>query len=170
MTKHSKERVACSPAVFEAMIDALYQGITVVQFIESNRDNPDFPSESALRAYARSDSARKSIYASAREGCADALAEQVVLSADSNTLDPQRARNRMNGRQWLAAKLQPKVYGDKLDIDLNNKIDVSIAITQARARAQVIEHTPQFNITTSDIESEDNASVLETNPVIDPFS
>lgn len=52
----------------------------------------------------------------------------------------QRSRLRIDTRKWLMSKLNPKVYGDKLDMTTNgNDIGVSLSASQAeqllRARA-----------------------------------
>lgn len=70
-------------------------------------------------------------YARAREAQADLLAEQILEIADDGTNDTQvddnglarvdhdhiaRSRLRVDSRKWLAAKLAPKKYGDKLAV------------------------------------------------------
>ena len=105
----------------------------------------------------------------AREVCTHALADEIVNIADT-TLDPQRARNMIQARQWVASKINPKNYGEKLDIDINQKVDVSIAVNTARNRLrnmqatnQLIDITPESAITTTDIQSDVNSD-------IDPYS
>lgn len=68
-------------------------------------------------------------YARAREAQADLLAEQILQIADDGTNDSQtdddgnvrvdqdviaRSRLRVDARKWLASKMAPKKYGDKL--------------------------------------------------------
>lgn len=70
-------------------------------------------------------------YARAREAQADLLAEQILEIADDGTNDTQvddegmvrvdhdhiaRSRLRVDSRKWLASKLAPKKYGDKLAV------------------------------------------------------
>ena len=38
----------------------------------------------------------------------------------------RRSQVRIEARKWMAGKLRPKVYGDKLDIDLNSKVNFVI--------------------------------------------
>ena len=72
-------------------------------------------------------------YARAREEQAEALADEIVSIADEQeatvrthdgmtevTFDSvavARNRLRVDARKWVASKLKPKKYGDKLDID-----------------------------------------------------
>lgn len=87
--------------------------------------------------YINADNGRISTYARARESLADSLAEQVITEADNTVTDPSRAANRMKARQFLASKLKPKVYGDKLDVDIKGTLDVGAAILAARQRARL---------------------------------
>ena len=44
----------------------------------------------------------------------------------------QRSRLRIDTRKWLMSKLNPKVYGDKLDMTTNgNDIGVTLSASQA---------------------------------------
>lgn len=69
-------------------------------------------------------------YARAKEESADALADEILDIADDSTNDTvetedgvrvnheniQRARLRVDTRKWIASKLKPKKYGDKLAV------------------------------------------------------
>lgn len=59
-------------------------------------------------------------YARAREVQADMLADEIIEIADSD-LDPNRARVMIDARKWLAGKLRPKKYGDRVELD--HKVD-----------------------------------------------
>jgi hypothetical protein len=74
-------------------------------------------------------------YARAREEQADFLAEEILEIADDGSNDlmtitkgdisyevenkevTNRSRLRVDARKWIASKLKPKKYGDKMDID-----------------------------------------------------
>jgi hypothetical protein len=53
-------------------------------------------------------------YAQAREAQADALVDEMLDIADDRALDPKDRRVRIDTRKWLAGKLKPKKYGEKL--------------------------------------------------------
>ena len=59
-------------------------------------------------------------YARAREAQADALFNDILDIVDQAE-DPQIARLRMDARKWMAGKLRPKVYGEK--VELGGKVD-----------------------------------------------
>lgn len=94
------------------------------------------------------------MYAHAKESQADYLADELIEIADDGTNDwmekkgkdgenigyelngehVQRSRIRVDVRKWIAAKLKPRVYGDKLEISgdpdrpLLNKTDEELLV------------------------------------------
>jgi hypothetical protein len=56
-------------------------------------------------------------YTRARETQADTLFEEVLEIADGPTQADDR-RVRIDARKWMAGKLRPKVYGDKVQTEL----------------------------------------------------
>lgn len=71
-------------------------------------------------------------YARALELRADLLADETVDIADTDE-DPSRARNRIEARKWLASK-HNKRYGERVDLNVNQTIDVSATLAEARTR------------------------------------
>jgi hypothetical protein len=51
--------------------------------------------------------------------------------------DVNRARLIIDTDKWLASKLIPKVYGDKLDVTVEHRLDIGEALAAARARAML---------------------------------
>lgn len=83
-------------------------------------------------------------YARAKEDCADALAEEMLDIADDGSNDwyeqqitegvvlkkpdtehINRSRLRVDTRKWIASKLKPKKYGEKLDIAHSGSIETT---------------------------------------------
>ena len=58
-------------------------------------------------------------YKEARDAQADTYTDEMEDIARDPTLDVQRARLIVDTRKWVASKLKPKKYGDKLDLDAN---------------------------------------------------
>jgi hypothetical protein len=71
-------------------------------------------------------------YARAREAQADVLFDEILGIADETSLDTikgkngeaipdnewiSRSRLRIDARKWMAGKLRPKVYGDKIELE-----------------------------------------------------
>lgn len=93
-------------------------GIPASSFFAELHDTP-----SLLEAYARAQKARSEL-----------AVDEIVEIADNET-DPQRARNRIDARKWFASKIQPSKYGERLDVNLNQTVDIGSALKEARARA-----------------------------------
>lgn len=72
-------------------------------------------------------------YCRAQIARAELEVESMIDIADSED-DPQRARNRIDTRRWYAAKMRPQKYGDRLELNVNQTIDIGAALNDARSR------------------------------------
>lgn len=72
-------------------------------------------------------------YARAVELRADNLADEALHIADTEA-DAAKARNQIQVRQWLASKLYAKRYGDRIDLNVTQTIDIGSTLAEARAR------------------------------------
>lgn len=90
-------------------------------------------------------------YARAKEEAADSLADEMTDIADDGSNDwmeafdkdgtaigwklngehVQRSRVRIDTRKWLASKLKPKKYGDKIEVDNTHRGQVGVTILTA---------------------------------------
>jgi hypothetical protein len=76
------------------------------------------PSKSTVFVALGEDKAFADQYARARETQADTLFEEVLEIADStNQADDRRVK--IDARKWMAGKLRPKVYGDKVQQEVS---------------------------------------------------
>lgn len=105
-------------------------------------------------------------YEEARQAQAMSMADQVIDIADSER-DSARARNMIDARKWLASKLDPRVFGDRLELNIEQSVSIKSALQAAEARvlrpisdlrnvqeAQVIEYNDQITHEPADNESE----------------
>lgn len=85
-------------------------------------------------------------YAKAREAQAERMADELIEIADMppeihpvtgarDSASVNHQRLRIDTRKWVAAKLLPKKYGDKLELGGELKVGVADAIREARERA-----------------------------------
>ena len=98
----------------------------------------------------RRDVELKVLYRQAVEDRADRLAEELIDLADTpipNGLDGptmsawvQRLRVQVDVRKWVASKLAPRTYGDKLDVSVTNET-ISVRAALEAANARVLELT-----------------------------
>lgn len=66
-------------------------------------------------------------YARARQAQADVLFDELIEIADDRSDDPASRRVRVDARKWAASKLKPKVYGDKVDLQVGGALKVITA-------------------------------------------
>lgn len=115
----------------------------------------------------------RSDYAAAQRARAEVLADEVVTIADEVNADPQHNRNRMQARQWLASKTYAAKYGDKLQVEIDQRVSLADALKEASGRLlstsyQVIADQPETLISTdsqasgpSDSQSDSSANELD---------
>lgn len=87
-------------------------------------------------------------YARARMAQADTLfdrMEEVEEQVSAGTMDSHAARVVLDSMRWRAAKLAPKVYGDRLDVSVSdNRISITGALQAAQSRLlDVVDVTPR---------------------------
>lgn len=94
-------------------------------------------------------------YTRAREEQAESFADEIVAIADDGKRDYvfddgkfgvdtdhiSRARLRVEARKWVASKLKPKRYGDKLDLNHGGSINTNVTseLTEAQIVARLAE-------------------------------
>ena len=108
-------------------------------------------------------------YARARQALLDKMADEILELADApvpvldngatdNALVRQR-QLQVDTRKWFLSKLAPKVYGDRLDVQVSDtRISISGALQAAQARlVDVVDVTPRISASTvQDVQGEDN--------------
>ena len=88
-----------------------------------------------LRAYLVANPQARIEWDSAREQSADALFEDALQVAYNTGLDPAHARMRADVLKWAARIRNPKLYGDKAQLDVNVRtVDLTRIIESANAR------------------------------------
>ena len=88
-----------------------------------------------LRAYLVSNPQARVEWDAAREQSADALFEDALETAYNPRLDPAHARMRADVLKWAARIRNPKLYGDKAQLDVNVRtVDLTRIIESANAR------------------------------------
>lgn len=122
--------VAFSQEVFDAICERIADGESLRAICEDE----DMPNKATVMRWLAADKSLSDQYARAREAQADTLFEEILDIADdarndwmerrgqddagwqANGEHIQRARLRVEARKWMAGKLRPKVYGDKVAI------------------------------------------------------
>lgn len=112
----------------EAILDAILDGQSMREALATHG-----LSAHAFQKRLAQDRSAALAYARALEIRADLLADEALHIADTNT-DAALARNQIDIRKWLASKLHARQYGDRIDLNVTQTIDVSATLAEARAR------------------------------------
>ncbi|OWV87354.1 hypothetical protein ATY75_03320 [Rhizobium sp. N122] len=131
-----------SPEIADTICEQLAEGKSLRRICEPE----SMPSKSAVFRWLAAHDSFRDQYARAREAQADALfdetldiadtpvsGEKTKVDKDGNVLELTKAdmiehrRLQIETRKWVAAKLRPKVYGDKLDVDLTGALDFVVS-------------------------------------------
>mgnify|MGYP003350846129 CR=1 FL=1 len=86
------------------------------------------PSERAVYQWLEKNERFAQTYARARARQQEVFAAQVIEIADTES-DPQRARNRMDARKWYAARVAPRKWGDRVEVEA--KVETTMGPSEA---------------------------------------
>jgi len=129
------------------LFDLICERIAEGESLRSICADEDMPSTTAVKKWLIKDDGGALVaqYTRAREMQADTLFEDILDISDNARNDwmeregegsagyalngehIQRSRLRVDARKWMAGKLRPKVYGDKVDVSGNVGFTVTIA-------------------------------------------
>jgi hypothetical protein len=110
------------------------------------------PSIWALKRRVRQDPDLERRYRDAQESRADALADEIAALVDQPipaglrgsdaSAWVQQQRLRVDTKKWLACKLFPRRWGDKveLSVDVAARISITAALENAHRRVEVLQH------------------------------
>lgn len=132
MAKDSAKKPKGRPTIFTPELATLIcQKVATTPFGLKKlcRENPELPNPDTINQWRFLNDAFSVQYAKAKQQQADLLAEDILEIADDDSGDIKydkdgnetinsefvnRSRVRIDARKWLASKLLPKVYGDKV--------------------------------------------------------
>lgn len=122
MTEFSQE-------VFDEICERISDGESLRKICSAD----DMPNKANVFRWLAKDETLRDQYARAREVQADALFDECLAIADTfdkaELENPQhigRAKLRIDTRKWMAGKLRPKAYGDKLDVDAKVGLTINL--------------------------------------------
>jgi len=97
-------------------------------------------------------------YARARERMAHVVAETAIKEAtENNTDDPQRARLKFDARRWYVGKIAPRVYGDRVQhqVELGESYVEALRVASQRINQRIKEEKQRNQILDVDLETGD---------------
>ena len=114
----AKKKEPAPPSKFsQDLFDQICDEIAEGKSIRSICLRDDRPAHKTFFAWLNKDEALAAQYARAREDQADTIFDECLEIADAaKPEDVQAARLRIDTRKWMAGKLRPKNYGEKVDL------------------------------------------------------
>lgn len=108
---------------------------------------PGMPPWATFNRMLRSNEQLRSIYDKAVQDRADKLADEIIELSDAVMPEGlrgpeasawvQQKRLQVDARKWVASKLKPRTYGDRIDVSVvDQRISVIDAINEAQARVE----------------------------------
>lgn len=98
----------------QEMADRICAGVANGKSLRSVCDCEGMPDRETVFRWRRENEEFRGQYDAARREGAHAMADDIQAIVDDEALDPNSRRIRMDARKWIASKMLPKVYGDKL--------------------------------------------------------
>jgi len=134
------------PTIYsEEMVTEICSRVAKGRSIRTICKDEDMPDVTTVFDWIRAKPAFSQRYTEARVEAADAMAEEILDICDDGSNDwmtanvgadnekvtlngehVQRSRLRVDTRKWLMSKLQPKKYGEKLDLNHEGGLTVNI--------------------------------------------
>lgn len=127
-----------TPKLRDEICSRLAEGMSLRKICKSE----DMPTTGTVCRWIAEDSEFSEQYAKAREAQAETMADEILDIADEvPPMNPvtgaydsgavNHTRLRIDARKWVAAKLLPKKYGDKVSMEHSGKIGLEDLITGA---------------------------------------
>jgi len=130
--------------VWQQIIDSMSGGLSLSSAIKAE----GMPNWTTVQLRISTDDAFRAKYEKAVQDRADRLADEILDLADAPMPEwlegpgasawVQQKRLQVDARKWVASKLKPRTYGDRLDVSVtDNRISVLGALEQAQQRVAI---------------------------------
>ena len=139
MTTTKKKAAPCkpgrptlyTPAITEAVCVAIIDGHTLREIDQML----DMPSKATILRWLENHAGFRAQYARARELQAEVMDAKILDAAEECTPENHAAqRVKIEAYKWRAAKLNPKVYGDKIDLNHSGDLNITARMEAAEKR------------------------------------
>lgn len=127
--KSAADKLAYREAAIKEILERIAAGESLRTILDVRSRPKHLPNRSTFNEWLSSDKDLSDQYARATESRADVIFEEIMAIADeepgvidSGATDNgkvQHNRLRIEARKWVLGKMQPKKYGDKLDVTTN---------------------------------------------------
>lgn len=144
----------------QPLCDAICDRIADGESLRKICDADDMPNKATVFRWLADNPAFSDQYARARESQADTMADDILTIADDGLNDSYvddngnkrtdqdviaRSRLRVEARKWLASKMAPKKYGDKLAIGGADDLPPIKTLSDEQLAAKIAEKMAVLN-------------------------
>jgi len=143
---------ALSDELFRKICEKLYCGFSVKRAAEAVGLEDFNPQRFFMKL--KDDPKAREAFEEACRARTESNIDDIQEIAD-NEPDIARARLMVDVRKWAASKLLPHKYGERIDVNLNNNIDLTLALREAKSRALTV---PQQLVKQLDVQ---DAEIIE---------
>lgn len=135
-------------SLWDRLLNDVAHGAAFTSALRQCPDSPSYPSAKRMLA---ADPALNARYRAALEDRADSLIDQLLDLADApipeglegaaKTAYIAHLKVRLDARRYIASKLFPRQYGERLEVAVTNQISIRAALDAANGRTGVtLEH------------------------------
>ena len=133
-----------SPEFWENLLDSVASGHSLMQFARDNGVKPSLMTAWLHRFDEESKEAQE--YASARRARAEYMADRIIETTDlvaSGDMGPGQGRVVIDSLRWMAARLDPHIWGDKLNIKAEVTHTTQLHLEAVRQMAENVKRKGQ---------------------------
>lgn len=149
MTNHAIKRIQAPEKLWAEIFNQMANGRSLASILRQD----GMPSYSWAKNKIRDDPEVTQGYVQALRDRGDRLAEEIVdlaftpmpegLDSRGQSAWVMHLKVKIDALRWTASKLQPKLYGDRVDISVTNtQISITQALAVAEARLNTIDADP----------------------------
>lgn len=146
--------MACDESTARKIIDTMYETISITQALKVHKiHKQDFFN------LVNSSAPLSDHYSRAQLAIGEIVVSELIEIADTEE-DPQKARNRIDTRKWFAAKARPDKYGDRIDLNISQVVDIKDALTAAKLRTRNVSELENAQL----IDTSQQKQLVDTGP------
>jgi hypothetical protein len=128
----------------DQILEDICKGIAGGKSLITICKDPAMPHIDNVRRWLLADDKFKEMYNRARDEQADFYADEIIEISDGHYETPtevQQARLKVDARKWIASKLKPKKYGDRVDLTSDGEKIEPLVIYRPTKLPNVIDVT-----------------------------
>ena len=124
---------ALTPAQKQRATDLAFDGLSQLKIAEAIGCRPQ-----ELAIAADNDLMFRDSFARALDRGLDGLADSLIDMCDDESIAAHVLRQKSDNIKWLLARRASKRYGDRLDINVTQQVDIGGALIEARKRSHLL--------------------------------